>query len=253
MAAWRYGDQFGRRRRRHLIFGALGIVAVGGYTVAGPLLGLIAGGSVFGAWELTIYARLLLRRVQTATVFTDERGVRRRVCLDGVHHAQFLPPEGDDVPALELRTELLPGNAVKVRSFRLVKEEKQVFRGATVLRVLAQLLPHANAGGGNRGEVQGAVRLLEAHGDPRWIVRQAVLAKGQLENYTHPLLRSIATTQRLALEMALHEEDERIALKGELAALEERWREAEEIAAISDDLFLPGQVVETLRKLRRTD
>ncbi len=44
---------------------------------------------------------------------------------------------------------------------------------------------------------------------------------------------------RLALEMALHEEDERRALEGELWRLEQAWREAEEIAAIADDLLLP--------------
>ena len=41
---------------------------------------------------------------------------------------------------------------------------------------------------------------------------------------------------RLALEMALHEESERRALEGELAALEATWREAEEIAQIADVL-----------------
>jgi hypothetical protein len=40
----------------------------------------------------------------------------------------------------------------------------------------------------------------------------------------------------LALEMALHEEAERRALAGELAELEARWREAEEIARIADGL-----------------
>ena len=44
---------------------------------------------------------------------------------------------------------------------------------------------------------------------------------------------------RLALEMALHEEDERRALEGELWRLEQAWREAEEIAGIADDLLLP--------------
>jgi hypothetical protein len=39
-----------------------------------------------------------------------------------------------------------------------------------------------------------------------------------------------------ALEMALHEETERRAMEGELAALEEMWRQAEEIAAIADRL-----------------
>jgi hypothetical protein len=39
--------------------------------------------------------------------------------------------------------------------------------------------------------------------------------------------------------MALHEESERRALEGELAGLKAAWRQAEEIAAISDNLLLP--------------
>ena len=41
--------------------------------------------------------------------------------------------------------------------------------------------------------------------------------------------------------MALHEEDERRALEGELWRLERAWEEAEEIAAISDNLLLPSE------------
>ena len=44
---------------------------------------------------------------------------------------------------------------------------------------------------------------------------------------------------RLALEMAAHEETERRAMEGELAALEAAWREAEEVAAIADRLLSP--------------
>jgi hypothetical protein len=53
----------------------------------------------------------------------------------------------------------------------------------------------------------------------------------------------------LALEMALHEESEREALEGELAALELAWREAEEIAAIADSL--PYDLGDRLRALRK--
>src|SRR5689334_24168111 len=45
MAAWRYGDQFGRRRRKHLVWGGAGIAAAIGLIVVGPATGLIAGGS----------------------------------------------------------------------------------------------------------------------------------------------------------------------------------------------------------------
>jgi len=40
--------------------------------------------------------------------------------------------------------------------------------------------------------------------------------------------------------MALHEEEERRALNGELAGLQAMWRAAEEIASISDNLLVPA-------------
>ena len=46
----------------------------------------------------------------------------------------------------------------------------------------------------------------------------------------------LSVTERLALEMALHEESERRALEGELALLEAAWRDAESIAAVADKL-----------------
>jgi hypothetical protein len=49
--------------------------------------------------------------------------------------------------------------------------------------------------------------------------------------------------------MALHEAQERRALEGELAALEQAWREAEEIAAIADGLLLPARVHQVLDRL----
>ena len=50
--------------------------------------------------------------------------------------------------------------------------------------------------------------------------------------------------------MAAHEEVERRALEGELAALEAEWREAERIAAIADGLALPDEVERKLREAR---
>ena len=45
--------------------------------------------------------------------------------------------------------------------------------------------------------------------------------------------------QRLAFEIAAQEEQERLFLSAHLSVLEHAWREAEEIAAIADDLLLP--------------
>ena len=55
---------------------------------------------------------------------------------------------------------------------------------------------------------------------------------------------------KLALEMALHEEEERRALEGELWRLERAWEEAEEIAAISDGLLLPEETDDFIVKHR---
>jgi hypothetical protein len=55
---------------------------------------------------------------------------------------------------------------------------------------------------------------------------------------------------QLALEMAAHEEQERLALDGELAELERAWKDAEVIAAIADDLLLPDGVADFLGRHR---
>lgn len=53
---------------------------------------------------------------------------------------------------------------------------------------------------------------------------------------------SLPPTMLLALEMASHEQTEREAMQGELEKLEEEWREAEEIAAIADNMFVPEAI-----------
>jgi len=48
--------------------------------------------------------------------------------------------------------------------------------------------------------------------------------------------------------MAVHEEAERRALEGELAKLAAEWKEAEEVAAIADDMFVTPTVDEWIRQ-----
>jgi hypothetical protein len=63
-------------------------------------------------------------------------------------------------------------------------------------------------------------------------------------------LFGFSNIQRLAFEMALHEEAERRAMQGELAELERAWRDAEEIAKIADDLLVPASVDKRISELR---
>jgi hypothetical protein len=93
--------------------------------------------------------------------------------------------------------------------------------------------------------VQDAVRQIEQTGGPtaylssvgKWAPYKGVGWRGE-----GPGLASLTTKTKLALEMALHEEQERRALDGELKGLELAWRSAEEVAAIADDLLLPDGV-----------
>jgi hypothetical protein len=64
------------------------------------------------------------------------------------------------------------------------------------------------------------------------------------------VLTALPLETRLAVEMAVNEEAERIAMEGDLALLELAWREAQEIAAIADDLLVPEAVESRLRELR---
>jgi hypothetical protein len=63
------------------------------------------------------------------------------------------------------------------------------------------------------------------------------------------VLHRLPTIDRLALEMAANEDFERRALAGELATLRDAWRDAEEIAAIADNLLADEALQEFKRRL----
>ena len=61
-------------------------------------------------------------------------------------------------------------------------------------------------------------------------------------------LASMDNIPRLALEMAVSEELERRALAGDAGVLSQRWRDAEEVAHIADNMFLPASVTDWLAR-----
>lgn len=70
-----------------------------------------------------------------------------------------------------------------------------------------------------------------------------IFCKKPLES--NEVVETFPVGRRLAFDTAsLHEEQERRALEGELWILEQAWKEAEEIAAIADDLLLPAHTDE---------
>ena len=229
-AARRYGDQFGRRRRRAVVFGTVAGVASLGGVVGGAAAGLSAGvisqiPNWFNLWN------------------------SRRTLVK-------LHPAGGGV--VKLNQQDLLGTRVRPsddeQGFRLQvrrKRKKTWYKGSEARRFAGAILPRMNRTGGSKDTVQDAVGLIETTGHPeRYLVSIAEGQRFQDRKGVPGYVNKMPKPHRLALEMALHEEQERRALEGELWLLQKAWEEAEEIADISDKLFLPEGAEELLRQNR---
>lgn len=103
--------------------------------------------------------------------------------------------------------------------------------------------------GGSPHTVREAVDRIEAAGHPERFLAVTAETDGYHGRGRAPgYIGKMPKPTKLALEMALHEEQERRALEGELWSLERAWRQAEEIAEISDNLLLPRGAGEFIRE-----
>jgi hypothetical protein len=230
-AAWRYGEQFVRRRRRFYLMGASGVVAFGGSAMIG-VSGAAAG----------VLPYFAVQWGMDAIAFTRKRLVRLRA-LDsdgGMHPLRWI-----DVRTARLRAaphEPDGWDLTFLRNRGLLR-----FAGPEALRVLRTLLPGVNQAGGSHLDVQHAVTLIESARTSHDFLRQ----EHALEpNRFGKTIAQLPTEVSLALEMATNEETERRAIEGELTQLEHAWKEAEELAAIADDLTLPDRVRHGFAALR---
>ena len=250
MAAWRYGDQFGRRRRKYYIVAAGGVVAVGAIASGYAALGLFAGGGgAFINGPIQIVAAVRNRRV-IARVPTPEGIVP--VTRGLLSKARIIQSGSDWELSLAYR-KTRPNGAYNWWAYkpRRAMDNTVILDSRDALPALAAILPTVNGSGGSKRNVQSAVKLVEEAGSASKLLKSAVslAAKPGWNAMTQGKLSKIPIEARLALEMVTHEDDERRALEGELAVLEARWKEAEEIAGISDNMFLPASVTEWIRKV----
>ena len=117
------------------------------------------------------------------------------------------------------------------------------FHGAEALRTAHIVSPMVNIEGGTPDNVRIAVREIEIAGSPQQYFRR-ILKYGQTKGFRYTNLSQYPEEMALAFEMASHEESERAAIEEDLAQLEADWREAEEIAAIADNMFLPQAITD---------
>jgi hypothetical protein len=215
-AAWRYGDQFGRRRKRAMLYGAGAAALLGGVVLGGVATGV---GFTFLSQLPSFWAGRTLVKVRTAD------GGKLKLNDHDLKQTRLLASDDE----VGYRVELGKG-----------RKKKRVFVGEEARRVASIVLPKINRTGGKDQVVQGAVAEIAHHGHPEAFLANLVEGDRFLSRKGVPgYVNKMPKPTQLALEMALHEEQERRALEGELWRLERAWEEAEEIAGISDSLLLP--------------
>lgn len=225
-AAWRYGDQMGDRRRKQVVATAVGApLGVALYEVIAPLAGLamvpIVLGSVFWIHRRTV-AKVRVGDASAGAVVTPENIARFR--YGDLETIKVLPDHSEP----RFQVEICRGRRTAS------------FTGQDAGRVAAAIMPLINEWGATRAKVAGAVAAIESHRHPTGFL-SAVAREGYTDWQGRVgYVKSMPKPTKLALEMALHEEQERRALEGELWVLEQAWKEAEEIAAIADSLLLPA-------------
>ena len=241
-AAWRYGDQFGRRRRRTMLQAGVGLGAVGALIAGGIAAGVGIGG--FG-WMIIQSGRFIIEGNPSSVVGHAPGWDGQLIAVRRQHlkHTRWQVDESTGEPRLEIG----------------FKRGLVTVTGDEARRLAGILIVHANRRGGTRSQVQDAVQRVQEAGSAEALVAAVAVHRQpppawKKESQSRDLEPfGLYPERRLAFEMALHEEQERRALQGELLALEQAWRDAEEIAKIADNLLVPESDEEWLRKQREKE
>ncbi len=258
-AWWRYGRELVRRRRIYTALTAAGTAAVIG-AVAG---GAAAGVGIFGGWWMFGRAGRALPKLTRTLKFGRTAWSGSAACpscgatLTSIRFRDrgglVALPDGEEGVAVamgcmncdygsatryrrDLRRELRriehprrgrrSGAGPIAADRHLGEESGYVIRGIEAEHLLRRTLAYHHYSGARENQVRDATRLIQETGSATELTRR-IASRGTR-------LSRIGTTESFAFEIAVNEESERRLLELELAALEERWQEEEELAAIVD-------------------
>ncbi len=253
-AAWRYGDQFGRRRKRAILYTTAGVGALGLLAAGGAAAGISLGGGYWGFTQLIQG----INAERTAARLRNESGEQVRVQLKHLQRSRLVPADNPEGWELHVRHTLGWSAGISTGD-----DELMVLSGPRAVAIAGKLMARANRRGGKKETISEAVHRIEAVGHPEAFLLEATReadrlreakAKGSEKKRNKTQAGSLAGLPgeiRLAVEMATQEEAERRAMEGELQVLEEAWRQAEEIAGIADNLLIPKSIEELLREEKR--
>ena len=260
-AAWRYGDQFGRRRRKQWLYGAGAVAAYGGLMIGGPALGLAAGTGVGAISNVFNFGNFFYQKFVPRVRVADSGGALLPVTAFDLRKAQFSVHGRQNLVRVTFPYRALVRSGPLLSRLGILERpgyhsaREAELEGDVAIRAMAQMLPSLNGNGGSGRQVERAVAAVEEHRESlQSLVVAAVTSAPKLDlamGSRAGMAAKIPLALRLALEMAVHEDDERRALEGELHVLEQRWKDAEEIANIADGLTLPEGLDENVEALRR--
>ncbi|HET6764554.1 MAG TPA: hypothetical protein VFH27_12810 [Longimicrobiaceae bacterium] len=237
-AHWRYGEQLARRSRAALARNAttwavFGPVSIGLASILGIPFWLAAPLWVGGQAYLMHHGLKPVGRLRPDQSPTGAPFVLRWPNM--VQARPLAPAPGEEI-ALSVTISLLRrpawNDAEAARKLRVVR-----LAGADAFAVLRRSMIYLNDRGRPK-DLLGAVGLVESEGAAGYLASLPY----QGRDGKHRSLAQLPPESRLALEIALNDEEERRAMNGELAMLEAAWREAEGIAVIADRL--PDGLVE---------
>ncbi len=145
-AAWRYGDQFGRRRVRQLAIVGAGLGALGAIIAGGAVVGVGVGSF---AWMIGNAGKGIVRGSPETVV------------------AKIKGPDGEVMAVRRrhlLETSIEPGESSPLAVTLRYKNGQARFEGEQALHVASRIIPAANRFGGSKKTVAEAVSKIESAG-----------------------------------------------------------------------------------------
>ena len=225
-AWWRYGrDLLQRRKRSYVIQGAEVVAMIAAAVATGGMATGFVGTSIF----LPIARWSRFGRVAWRGRSTCERcGVALTELRFSETGSLALAPSGEDGETMVIAACPRCGREEDGAGHRLT--------GTQAEHLLRRALAYRHFVGASENRLRDATRAIEEAGSVQRLTRTLAERRVRLDG-----LEKHERTHAIALEIAVNEETERKLLELELAELERRWKEEEEIAAIADRelVFLP--------------
>lgn len=220
-AWWRYGREMLRRRTRYRALGWVEQGAlVGAVLASGGFVYMAAGGQLLNnAARYRRFGSLAWRGVAPCISCGDPL---EQLTFRRSKHLHITRDTAGVGPALHLRC-----GACRTGEHQL--------EGVVAEHVLRRVVTYHHFHGASDARLRSATDYIDRLGSADAVAEELTRSGLRLDR----LFDRERRTQAVALEIALNEEAERRLLEMELAELEARWRQEEEIAAIADGLLTP--------------